>query len=195
MKFTVWCCVCHGCVDELTDEQGVEETGPCIEYLLQHKLLETLCTLGKAQVTRTDSHRWVLFFLFVCFVFNTHPSALFLSPAPPPQYPPGMVQQVLLFFSKLLSQMQKPLLQLVSVYRPVQVNTPHSETCSHSLRLHARWSRAAVKARLRRFIGLLFLSWWTNAKAESIYLLFVGQCRSSWGIDMPLTPSHIIRVC
>lgn len=65
-------------------QQGVEETSACFEYLLQHKLLETLCTLGKAQ------------------------------------YPPGMVQQVLLFFSKFLSQMQKPVLQLVSVYRPVQ---------------------------------------------------------------------------
>ncbi|XP_037619232.1 protein FAM160B2 isoform X2 [Sebastes umbrosus] len=65
-------------------QQAVEDTGPCLEYLLQHKLLETLCTLGKAQ------------------------------------YPPGMVQQVLMFFSKLLSQIQKPLLQLVNVYRPVQ---------------------------------------------------------------------------
>ncbi|XP_070760179.1 FHF complex subunit HOOK-interacting protein 2B-like [Enoplosus armatus] len=65
-------------------QQAVEQTGPCIEYLLKHKVLETLCTLGKAQ------------------------------------YPPGMVQQVLLFFSKLLSQIQKPLLQLISVYRPVQ---------------------------------------------------------------------------
>ncbi|KAK5620000.1 hypothetical protein CRENBAI_003710 [Crenichthys baileyi] len=65
-------------------QQDEEDTGPCLEYLLQHKLLETLCTLGKAQ------------------------------------YPPGMSQQVLLFFFKLLSQMQKPLLQLVSVYRPVQ---------------------------------------------------------------------------
>ncbi|XP_013883585.1 protein FAM160B2 [Austrofundulus limnaeus] len=65
-------------------QQAVEDTGPCLEYLLQHKLLETLCTLGKAQ------------------------------------YPPGMSQQVLLFFFKLLSQMQKPLLQLVGVYRPVQ---------------------------------------------------------------------------
>ncbi|XP_029283303.1 LOW QUALITY PROTEIN: protein FAM160B2-like [Cottoperca gobio] len=66
------------------EKQAVEDTGACMEYLLQHKLLETLCTLGKAQ------------------------------------YPPGMVQQVLLFFSKLLSQIQKPLLQLVNVYRPVQ---------------------------------------------------------------------------
>lgn len=65
-------------------QQGVEQTGPCIEYLLQHKLLETLCTLGKAQ------------------------------------YPPGMIQQVLMFFTKLLAQMQKPLLELVSVYKPVQ---------------------------------------------------------------------------
>ncbi|TNN55829.1 Protein FAM160B2 [Liparis tanakae] len=66
------------------EKQQVEDTGPCLEYLLQHKLLETLCTLGKAQ------------------------------------YPPGMIQQVLLFFSKLLSQIQKPLLQLIAVYRPVQ---------------------------------------------------------------------------
>ncbi|XP_037339314.2 FHF complex subunit HOOK-interacting protein 2B isoform X1 [Pungitius pungitius] len=66
------------------EKQQVAETGACLEYLLQHKLLETLCTLGKAQ------------------------------------YPPGMVQQVLLFFSKFLSQIQKPLLQLVNVYRPVQ---------------------------------------------------------------------------
>ncbi|GAA6233065.1 protein FAM160B2-like isoform X4 [Lates japonicus] len=65
-------------------QQGVEETGACLEYLLQHKLLETLCTLGKAQ------------------------------------YPPGMSQQVLLFFSKFLSQMQRPVLHLVNVYRPVQ---------------------------------------------------------------------------
>ncbi|XP_017324127.1 FHF complex subunit HOOK interacting protein 2B isoform X1 [Ictalurus punctatus] len=65
-------------------EQDVEETGPCMEYLLQHKLLETLCTLGKAQ------------------------------------YPPGMSQQVLLFFSKLLAQIQKPMLHVINVYRPVQ---------------------------------------------------------------------------
>lgn len=65
-------------------EMGSEETGPCMEYLLQHKLLETLCTLGKAQ------------------------------------YPPGMNQQVLVFFSKLLAQIQKPVLHLINVYRPVQ---------------------------------------------------------------------------
>ncbi|KAL1269423.1 hypothetical protein QQF64_031712 [Cirrhinus molitorella] len=64
-------------------QQG-EETGPCMEYLLQHKILETLCTLGKAQ------------------------------------YPPGMSQQVMVFFSKVLSQIQKPVLHLINVYRPVQ---------------------------------------------------------------------------
>ncbi|MEQ2213354.1 hypothetical protein XENOCAPTIV_013570 [Xenoophorus captivus] len=81
-------------------DQDVEDTGPCLEYLLQHKLLETLCTLGKAQKPAVWSHADVF---------------------PPHQYPPGMSQQVLLFFFKLLSQMQKPLLQLVPVYRPVQV--------------------------------------------------------------------------
>uniref|UniRef100_A0A8C1PZM2 Family with sequence similarity 160 member B2 n=1 Tax=Cyprinus carpio TaxID=7962 RepID=A0A8C1PZM2_CYPCA len=66
------------------EKQQGEETGPCMEYLLQHKLLETLCTLGKAQ------------------------------------YPPGMSQQVMMFFSKVLSQIQKPVLHLINVYRPVQ---------------------------------------------------------------------------
>ncbi|XP_009083227.1 PREDICTED: protein FAM160B2-like, partial [Acanthisitta chloris] len=60
------------------------ETGPCLEYLLQHKLLETLGTLGKAE------------------------------------YPPGMRQQVLLFFSRVLGQVQHPLLHYLNVHRPVQ---------------------------------------------------------------------------
>ncbi|KAM8974516.1 FHF complex subunit HOOK-interacting protein 2B [Pelodytes ibericus] len=58
--------------------------GPCMEYLLQHKILETLCTLAKAE------------------------------------YPPGMRQQVLLFYSRLLSKVQRPLLHYLSVHRPVQ---------------------------------------------------------------------------
>ncbi|XP_054895864.1 FHF complex subunit HOOK interacting protein 2B-like isoform X2 [Poeciliopsis prolifica] len=66
------------------EEKQQEEPGRCLEFLLQNRLLETLCTLGKAQ------------------------------------YPPGMSQQVLLFFSRLLSQMQKSLLQLVPVRTPVQ---------------------------------------------------------------------------
>ncbi|XP_029793103.1 protein FAM160B2 isoform X3 [Suricata suricatta] len=60
------------------------EAGPCLEYLLQHKILETLCTLGKAE------------------------------------YPPGMRQQVLQFFSKVLAQVQHPLLHYLNVHRPVQ---------------------------------------------------------------------------
>ncbi|XP_059726400.1 FHF complex subunit HOOK-interacting protein 2B isoform X3 [Haemorhous mexicanus] len=60
------------------------DAGPCLEFLLQHKLLETLGTLGKAE------------------------------------YPPGMRQQVLLFFSRLLGQLQHPLLHYLNVHRPVQ---------------------------------------------------------------------------
>ncbi|XP_067386371.1 FHF complex subunit HOOK-interacting protein 2B isoform X2 [Emydura macquarii macquarii] len=60
------------------------ETGPCLEYLLQHKILETLSTLGKAE------------------------------------YPPGMRQQVFLFFSSVLGQVQHPLLHYLNVHRPVQ---------------------------------------------------------------------------
>lgn len=32
------------------------EAGPCLEYLLQHKILETLCTLGKAEVGNAPGH-------------------------------------------------------------------------------------------------------------------------------------------
>uniref|UniRef100_A0A8B9NF18 Family with sequence similarity 160 member B2 n=1 Tax=Accipiter nisus TaxID=211598 RepID=A0A8B9NF18_9AVES len=65
-------------------QHPVGEAGPCLEYLLQHKVLETLSTLGKAE------------------------------------YPPGMRQQVLLFFSRVLSQVQHPLLHYLNVHRPVQ---------------------------------------------------------------------------
>lgn len=61
-----------------------DNTGPCMEYLLQHKILETLCTLAKAE------------------------------------YPPGMRQQVLVFFSRLLTKVQRPLLHYINVHRPVQ---------------------------------------------------------------------------
>ncbi|XP_076846417.1 FHF complex subunit HOOK-interacting protein 2B isoform X2 [Brachyhypopomus gauderio] len=71
-------------VYEERNQQEQEETGPCLEYLLQHKVLETLCTLGKAQ------------------------------------YPPGMSQQVLIFFTKVLTQIQKPVLHIINVYRPAQ---------------------------------------------------------------------------
>ncbi|OWK07380.1 hypothetical protein Celaphus_00017163, partial [Cervus elaphus hippelaphus] len=39
---------------------------------------------------------------------------------PAPQYPPGMRQQVLQFFSKVLAQVQHPLLHYLNVHRPVQ---------------------------------------------------------------------------
>lgn len=65
------------------DEQSGGTTGPCLEYLLQHKILDTLHTLGRADC------------------------------------PPGMKQQVLLFFANLLAKMKQPLLPHVNVYRPV----------------------------------------------------------------------------
>lgn len=40
-------------LDILTQEEEEREsgeTGPCMEYLLHHKILETLYTLGKADV-------------------------------------------------------------------------------------------------------------------------------------------------
>lgn len=41
-------------LDILIQEEGEREsgeTGPCMEYLLHHKILETLYTLGKADVS------------------------------------------------------------------------------------------------------------------------------------------------
>ncbi|XP_039631572.1 protein FAM160B1 [Polypterus senegalus] len=66
------------------NERESGETGPCMEYLLHHKILETLYTLGKADC------------------------------------PPGMKQQVLLFYTKLLGRIKQPLLPHINVHRPVQ---------------------------------------------------------------------------
>ncbi|XP_047573246.1 FHF complex subunit HOOK interacting protein 2B isoform X2 [Lutra lutra] len=71
-------------VYEERQQTAAGEAGPCLEYLLQHKILETLCTLGKAE------------------------------------YPPGMRQQVFQFFSKVLAQVQHPLLHYLNVHKPVQ---------------------------------------------------------------------------
>ncbi|KAJ3610702.1 hypothetical protein NHX12_022794 [Muraenolepis orangiensis] len=74
-------------LDILTQEEQEREsgeTGPCMEYLLHHKILETLYTLGKADC------------------------------------PPGMKQQVLSFYTKLLGRIRQPLLPHINVHRPVQ---------------------------------------------------------------------------
>ncbi|XP_034040221.1 protein FAM160B1 isoform X2 [Thalassophryne amazonica] len=74
-------------LDILTQEEEEREsgeTGPCMEYLLHHKILETLYTLGKADC------------------------------------PPGMKQQVLTFYTKLLAHIRQPLLPHINVHRPVQ---------------------------------------------------------------------------
>uniref|UniRef100_F6SV43 Protein FAM160B1 n=1 Tax=Ciona intestinalis TaxID=7719 RepID=F6SV43_CIOIN len=65
------------------NEREAGDTGPCMEYLLQHKILETLYTLGKADC------------------------------------PPGMKQQVLIFFKHLLGKIRQPLLPHINVHRPV----------------------------------------------------------------------------
>uniref|UniRef100_H2YX74 FHF complex subunit HOOK-interacting protein C-terminal domain-containing protein n=1 Tax=Ciona savignyi TaxID=51511 RepID=H2YX74_CIOSA len=65
------------------NEREAGDTGPCMEYLLQHKILETLHTLGKADC------------------------------------PPGMKQQILIFFKNLLGKIRQPLLPHINVHRPV----------------------------------------------------------------------------
>lgn len=39
-------------------EREFGETGPCMEYLLHHKILETLYTLGKADVSSQSASRF-----------------------------------------------------------------------------------------------------------------------------------------
>uniref|UniRef100_T1IIV5 FHF complex subunit HOOK-interacting protein C-terminal domain-containing protein n=1 Tax=Strigamia maritima TaxID=126957 RepID=T1IIV5_STRMM len=70
----------------MDEEEAIEigSTGPCMEYLLHHKLLDTLYTIGRADC------------------------------------PPGMKQQVLIFFSQLLTRIKQPMLPHISVHRPVQ---------------------------------------------------------------------------
>ena len=48
---------------------------------------------------------------------------------PAPQYPPGMRQQVLQFFSRVLAQVQHPLLHYLNVHRPVQVRGSEAKGC------------------------------------------------------------------
>lgn len=48
---------------------------------------------------------------------------------PDPQYPPGMRQQVFQFFSKVLAQVQHPLLHYLSVHGPVQVRGHEAKGC------------------------------------------------------------------
>ncbi|XP_031691783.1 uncharacterized protein LOC109876116 isoform X2 [Oncorhynchus kisutch] len=75
----------------LTQEESEREsgeTGPCMEYLLHHKILETIYTLGKADC------------------------------------PPGMKQQVLSFYTKLLGCIRQPLLPHINVHRPVLIIQP-----------------------------------------------------------------------
>lgn len=50
----------------------------------------------------------------------------------PPKYPPGMRQQVLLFFSRVLGQVQHPLLHYLNVHRPVKVSPGHSSGATGS---------------------------------------------------------------
>ncbi|ESO81902.1 hypothetical protein LOTGIDRAFT_146698, partial [Lottia gigantea] len=71
-------------VQEEREQLEPGTTGPCLEYLLHHKLLDTLYTLG-----RTD-------------------------------HPPGMKQVILVFFTKLLSRIEHPLLPHINVHRAVQ---------------------------------------------------------------------------
>lgn len=58
-------------LDILTQEEAEREsgeTGPCMEYLLHHKILETLYTLGKADVRKScrGYNREIRVFVMIC---------------------------------------------------------------------------------------------------------------------------------
>ncbi|KAI1230067.1 Protein FAM160B2, partial [Lamprotornis superbus] len=96
------------------------DAGPCLEFLLQHKVLETLGTLGKAE------------------------------------YPAGMRQQVLLFFSRLLGQLQQPLLHYLSVLRAVQklLQLSGDRLCSGTDKEEAQFT-AVLCSKIQQDPGLL----------------------------------------
>uniref|UniRef100_A0A670ZIP9 FHF complex subunit HOOK interacting protein 2B n=1 Tax=Pseudonaja textilis TaxID=8673 RepID=A0A670ZIP9_PSETE len=113
------------------EKQQLEgETGPCLEYLLQHKILETLSTLGKAE------------------------------------YPPGMRSQVLLFFSRLLGQMQSPLMHYFNVYRPVQ----------KLIQLQGDALGPEPEKEMLQFIAVLC----TKVRQEPALLPYVLEVRDCW---------------
>lgn len=109
-------------LDILIQEEGEREsgeTGPCMEYLLHHKILETLYTLGKADVSAVVSAKRLC--LCLCCAGRKVRVDRVLSR---PQCPPGMKQQVLNFYTKLLGRIRQPLLPHINVHRPVQVSPP-----------------------------------------------------------------------
>ncbi|XP_005061639.2 PREDICTED: protein FAM160B2, partial [Ficedula albicollis] len=57
----------------------------------------------------------------------------------PWQYPAGMRQQVLLFFSRLLGQLQRPLLHLLGVQRPVQVSPGSASQTISIPKIHPKY--------------------------------------------------------
>ncbi|KAL4842033.1 hypothetical protein H8958_021522 [Nasalis larvatus] len=91
------------------NERESGETGPCMEYLLHHKILETLYTLGKADC------------------------------------PPGMKQQVLVFYTKLLGRIRQPLLPHINVHRPVQDGRIAVKACEGLMLLVSLPEPAAAK--------------------------------------------------
>uniref|UniRef100_A0A8C6VQI0 FHF complex subunit HOOK interacting protein 2B n=1 Tax=Naja naja TaxID=35670 RepID=A0A8C6VQI0_NAJNA len=118
------------------EKQQLEgETGPCLEYLLQHKILETLSTLGKAE------------------------------------YPPGMRSQVLLFFSRLLGQMQSPLMHYFNVYRPVQ----------KLIQLQGDALGPEPEKEVLQFIAVLC----TKIRQEPALLPYVLEVRDYWATAPP----------
>uniref|UniRef100_A0A8V5H9F2 Uncharacterized protein n=1 Tax=Melopsittacus undulatus TaxID=13146 RepID=A0A8V5H9F2_MELUD len=106
------------------------EAGPCLEYLLQHKVLETLSTLGKAE------------------------------------YPPGMRQQVLLFFSRVLSQVQHPLLHYLNVHRPV----------TKLLQLSGDLLGSGLEKEEVQFVAVLCM----KIKQDPTLLMYILEVSSPW---------------
>lgn len=89
-------------------QQAAGETGPCLEYLLQHKILETLGTLGKAEYPPGMRSRVFLF--FSCLLGQMHcPLLHYLNVHRP-------VQKLLQLGSDALAaEPEKEALQLVAV--------------------------------------------------------------------------------
>ncbi|XP_060643745.2 FHF complex subunit HOOK-interacting protein 2B isoform X3 [Anolis sagrei] len=142
-------------VFEEKQQASAGETGPCLEFLLQHKVLETLGTLGRAE------------------------------------YPPGMRAQVLLFFSRLLGQMQCPLLHYLNVHRPVQrLLQLGSDTLGPDPEKEAMQLVAVLCAKIRQDPSLLPCILEDNGVAEPLHQQSAAEPDLGPGGPLPQSPKE-----
>ena len=81
--------------------------GPCLEFLLNQRILETLCMMGLSDVS-CDLRVLMLIHQFICIIISSFS-----------QRPVGLMAVVMRAFYTLLKHIKEPLLPHMSVHKPV----------------------------------------------------------------------------